>query len=703
MPDPTPPPGINLVGYLAGGFGLGETARLVSQALKLTSIPVHEFATRDFGETDILDTTAKEPAGSPPHDTNLFCFNGDTLPNFAKQVGRQFFDDRRNIGLWFWETEDLPPDHQAGFAYLDEVWTTSTFVQNAVEKNAPIPVRRFPHPVVMQELGDPTLLDKYHLGNRFVFLFIFDLRSTLQRKNPEGLIDSFIRAFPEQQPDGPLLVIKTNCGDFFGVDLAILKTLAQGRTDIIFIDGFIPLAEKNALIQRCDCYTSLHRAEGFGQTLIEAMALGKPCLGTAYSGNLEFMTDDNSYLCPARRVSVGTGSRLFPPDSTWAEPDVDAAATLLRHIFANPEESRKKGERARRDIVENHSLDITAQALTRLFENRPPLAKDRRPDSLFRQFHNKRGHSLIRRPITEKIKKFKPKNWLSKKLYPDLEQLLATYDKENSKAISAALSSIKETEHKLEFRLQVLEDQHHQANRLAEIVARTHPPSGPAGKTTTSYKPSSADDLATLKKKISRLGANDPISPDRSIPHLSRGMPKPYLDAARLLLRSIGGRSIVEIGSMRKPFSHHPDFLDPECCNDGHSTWFWARDGFQVTSVDISTEASEAARAACAGFPNCTIVNADGLEFLKSHDQTIDLLYLDGWDVDPDTPYAENHLLAYQHARPKLSPDHIITIDDTDVDNGGKGRQLVPALLDDGYEILVQGRQTIAIKLTLKD
>lgn len=180
--------------------------------------------------------------------------------------------------------------------------------------------------------------------------------------------------------------------------------------------------------------------------------------------------------------------------------------------------------------------------------------------------------------------------------------------------------------------------------------------------------------------------------------HYEREKPKRYLELTCDLLRALGGTTIVEIGCMRVKLTHPIDEVQPVCCNDGHSTYVWAATGLNVTSVDISRSAVRKARHSCRSFDNCTILRADGLAFLESFDGKIDFLYLDAWDVKGHLPFAENHLIAYLKAKDKLSENNIISIDDTDIARGGKGRFLVPYLEYEGYEILVRGRQTIALK-----
>lgn len=177
-----------------------------------------------------------------------------------------------------------------------------------------------------------------------------------------------------------------------------------------------------------------------------------------------------------------------------------------------------------------------------------------------------------------------------------------------------------------------------------------------------------------------------------------RAKPRPYLLSAIELLDYLGSRNIVEIGCMRHPMRHALDEFDPVCCNDGHSTRFWASTGHPLWSVDIDDHACEVATQSVSGFPSATVICGDGIEFLKGFREPIGLLYLDGWDVVPGTDYAEKHLAAYRAARSMLAEISIILIDDTDLLMGGKGKLVVPAAIRDGYELVLFGRQTMLLR-----
>lgn len=176
-----------------------------------------------------------------------------------------------------------------------------------------------------------------------------------------------------------------------------------------------------------------------------------------------------------------------------------------------------------------------------------------------------------------------------------------------------------------------------------------------------------------------------------------RNLPRPYLELAlELLGRAPPALVIVEIGSLRHALCHdlHVDTLD-ECCLYGHSTLRWAVSGHRVFSVDVDADASALTRQACSGYANVDVVTMDGIDFLNAFPEKIDLLYLDAWDVVSGEPYAEKHLEAFEAARDKLNDRHLILIDDTDIEDGGKGRLLVPRLLELGYDQIASGRQAL--------
>jgi hypothetical protein len=173
-----------------------------------------------------------------------------------------------------------------------------------------------------------------------------------------------------------------------------------------------------------------------------------------------------------------------------------------------------------------------------------------------------------------------------------------------------------------------------------------------------------------------------------------RDKPKDYLLACIELCKLIHAGTIVEIGSMRQEMPHPIELFNPYCCNDGHSTAFWSwflGENTSIYSVDINPHSHFVGQLRGVEF-----VNADGIEFCSQFCGKIDLLFLDAWDAVEGTPYAEKHLECFEAARPKLAEKHVICIDDIDVGNGGKGRLIVPKLIEEyGYFVVANGRQAI--------
>lgn len=190
-----------------------------------------------------------------------------------------------------------------------------------------------------------------------------------------------------------------------------------------------------------------------------------------------------------------------------------------------------------------------------------------------------------------------------------------------------------------------------------------------------------------------------------------REKPARFIAQAIELLKEIDGKVIVEIGSMRQDLKHALNEVHP-CCNDGHSSALWAQTGLEFHSVDIDPNCTRIvsktlAQLGCVS--NSKAYTTDGIGFLRDFEGTIDLLFLDAWDIGTPS-YAESHLEAWEAAKDKLAATHIILIDDTDVDYvgkelefidgamAGKGRLLIPRLIQEGYEVLTAGRQTLLIK-----
>ena len=363
--DEDPRLAVNVIGFLDDSLGLAQAARLYIDALRAAGVPVASTAVAPDGPPGFGER-ATERYGRRTHDAlessvepafNLACLNGDHLVRLARSAGGEVLTQRPTIGQWAWETDVLPANWLPAFQFLEEIWAFSTFVGDNLARLAPVPVVVIPMSVVVPDVSGvelPTARD-----DRFTFLFMFDFFSTSRRKNAAGLIEAFGRAFAPG--DGPRLLLKTINGRLRPQAEAELRAKIGERPDVELIDTYLDPAQNAALIARADCYVSLHRSEGFGLTLAESMALGTPVIATGYSGNTDFTTPQNSYLVEWRPTQVGPDCEIYPADGTWAEPDLDHAAALMRRVWERPEEARAKVDRAREDIHRLYAPEVVGR------------------------------------------------------------------------------------------------------------------------------------------------------------------------------------------------------------------------------------------------------------------------------------------------------------------------------------------------------
>jgi hypothetical protein len=356
---------VNVIGFLDDSLGLAQAARLYISALRAAGVPVATTAIAP--DNPLLRPGEKaERYGRRAHDElrtsfepafNLACLNGDHLVRLARTTGGEVLLRRPTIGQWAWETDVLPSDWRPAFQFLEEIWAFSTFVGDNLGRVSSVPVVVIPMAV---EVPDPSGVDLPILqDDRFTFLFMFDFFSTSRRKNAAGLMEAFTRAFAPGE--GPRLLLKTINGRLCPAAEAELRRNVAEHPDIELFDAYLNPAQNAALLARADCYVSLHRSEGFGLTLAESMALGTPVIATGYSGNTDFTTAKNSYLVEWTPTLVGDDCDIYPAEGSWAEPNVDHAAELMRRVWQRPEEARAKAQRAQRDIHRLYAPDVVGR------------------------------------------------------------------------------------------------------------------------------------------------------------------------------------------------------------------------------------------------------------------------------------------------------------------------------------------------------
>lgn len=324
--------GVNIFGYLRGQFGLAESARSYARALMVAGYPVALVDIVLGLQHGLQDSTLETSIGNAaPHNINLIFVNPDYLQPALESIGHERLAGRYTIACWFWELQDIPQQWRWAIDAVDEILVASEFVAQAFRNATQKPVLRVPLPLVPAADSGLTRADFGLPSDKFIFLASFDFHSSVHRKNPRAAIEAFRKAFPADRDDVRLL-IKTSNGHLYSEQLHKLLALCLQDPRILLRDQIIEGQHMRALQRCCDAYVSLHRSEGFGLGLAECMAMGKPVVGTAWSGNMEFMTSSNSCLVDYSLIRVADGEYQYGQNMQWAEPSIDNAAAHMSKL-----------------------------------------------------------------------------------------------------------------------------------------------------------------------------------------------------------------------------------------------------------------------------------------------------------------------------------------------------------------------------------
>lgn len=327
-PEPPPAGPVTVVGYLSAPTGLGSGARRMLAAMRSAGI--------DAQGADITHQHRQGGWNPPPEvaegpGTLVVHVNGPMLPWALHVLGAKAVRGKRVIGYWAWELPRLPRDWEVGRRFVHEIWTPSRFCAEAMAAPHGPPVVVVPHPLPSPA---PAAIDRAGFGlpaDAFVTLCMFDAGSSVARKNPLGAMAAHARAFGDR-PDR-VLVLKTHGTRAAGPAWQAVAAAAAAHGNVVVLDRDLPPAELWALIAASDVLLSLHRAEGFGFAVAEAMAMGRPVVATGWSGNMDFMRGPGVHAVPFALVPARDPQATYDfPDMSWAEPDLDAAAAALRMI-----------------------------------------------------------------------------------------------------------------------------------------------------------------------------------------------------------------------------------------------------------------------------------------------------------------------------------------------------------------------------------
>jgi glycosyltransferase involved in cell wall biosynthesis len=366
-PRPTSAPEISdrivVAGYLRACSGLGEAARLCYEALRqsgnaVTGIDLSKAMMQDENRVDFDFLDASQTIGS---GTIILHVNAPWVPFALFLLGRRLVRSKRIVGYWHWELPEIPSEWCVGSRFVHEIWVPSRFTAEAVKsKITDKPVRIIPHPVGLRIPMKPPYSRRPEFP--FVVLVVFNMSSSLTRKNPFAAIAAFKAAFGTDPH--ARLIIKTTTPEAYRQGFSKLLAATESAQNVEVIMGALSPEEMDALYNSADVVVSLHRSEGFGLVIAEAMLRGIPVLATDWSGSTDFLNTSNGIPVNWLPISaVDQQGEYHRPHLTWADPDTNDAAAKLKALRDDPDLRKKLGERARLDVAHLFSVERYSAAV----------------------------------------------------------------------------------------------------------------------------------------------------------------------------------------------------------------------------------------------------------------------------------------------------------------------------------------------------
>lgn len=350
--------GMNVVGFITADLGIGESARCMVRAADAAQIPAAAVPLKLPCKARLGDQSFSPfVQDHNPHAVNVFHLDPPASRDIDTHHGVDFRRNKYNVGYWAWELPEFPDAWLPYFDFFQEIWCPSEFVRRAIAEKSPLAVTTMPHAV---EFWRPTasmaqLRTELNLpADKYLFLFVYDLNSYTERKNPAAVIEAFRRSGLAEK--GAALLVKVHSVRGNEQDLEALRRRVQDLPGTLLITESFSRTKLYELEAACDCFVSLHRSEGFGFAVAECMYLGKPVIATDWSATSEYLNAKNGAPVPARLVSLETNYGPYSKGQLWAEPNVDAAAEWMQRLFSDRALGERLGTAARETIEREFSL-----------------------------------------------------------------------------------------------------------------------------------------------------------------------------------------------------------------------------------------------------------------------------------------------------------------------------------------------------------
>jgi glycosyltransferase involved in cell wall biosynthesis len=351
---------LNIVGYPQGAFGIAEDSRSLKKIFDFIGVE-SRYLIPTFREIKPdVEIASEHFAQMNNGDINVFAISPMDMVGLALSQNRNYISNAGYaIGAWPWELPVWPEKFAKICNFVDEIWAQSSYVEGAFKGLGNIKIRRMPMLVSVER---PNANVRKHFDipeNDFVFYSVLDGNSWISRKNPLASVKAFQKAFGNSSKGVSLVVKVMNIGQS-GELWDEFATLAARDNRIIVINKILEKQDLINLISSCDCFISLHRSEGFGRNIAEAMLLGVPVITSNFSGNTDYCNNETSFLVGGEEVPLRPGDYLFHDSQYWFEADIGQAAQQMKIVIEQPEKVRGVIRNAFAYMEKNYSLKAVA-------------------------------------------------------------------------------------------------------------------------------------------------------------------------------------------------------------------------------------------------------------------------------------------------------------------------------------------------------
>ena len=351
--------GVNLIGYPLADIGEGEFIRQTAKSLERVDVDFGVYNSKTkLGQNNQQLASLIQSKNS--YLVNIFHLKPDQIEASIIRHGESLISGHFNIGYWAWELSKCPSAWMNSLNYFHEIWCPSRFIQASLSDGSNRPVLYIPPAF---DIDKPKGYDRRYFNlseEQFLFLFVFDFKSSFARKNPMGCIQAFQSAFHKGK-EGVGLVLKSMDGENYPNEFKSLNKAVQGDPRIKILNSTFTSNEIIGLMNVCDVFVSLHRSEGIGLSIAQSMLLGKPAIATNYSGNTDFTRSDNSCLVDYKLIAVKKDEYLFSKGQVWADPNVDQAANYMRRLVEDHSYRNTVAEAGRSYIRTNHNSETVGR------------------------------------------------------------------------------------------------------------------------------------------------------------------------------------------------------------------------------------------------------------------------------------------------------------------------------------------------------